>query len=212
MTFTDNELVKMPNVISKPSVQSGALLLGAALAAGGTALCLYLLLKDEDDWKLDRGSQMATRWKYFRLLLQESLFEFEQLLFVLTDSFCYFNKKLKKSIWSIFVVNKSQLMSRFPENQLELLLDVKAVTLSRISDNLNIVKKTHYFREIQAKTDTRINFRDELETDTHRVCCIRYLRLLLCLNISSFVKYNQGSVRGCSNGWNFDSPDNFSAT
>ena len=32
-------------------------------------------------------------------------------------------------------------MSRFPENQLELLLDVKAVTLSRISDNLNIVKK-----------------------------------------------------------------------
>ena len=141
LTFTDNELVKMPNVISKPSVQSGALLLGAALAAGGTALCLYLLLKDEDDWKLDRRSQMATRWKYFRLLLQESLFEFEQLLFVLTDSFCYFNKKLKKSIWSIFVVNKSQLMSRFPENQLELLLDVKAVTLSRISDNLNIVKK-----------------------------------------------------------------------
>ena len=51
----------MPNVISKPSVQSGALLFGAALAAGGTALCLYLLLKEEDDWKLERGSQMATR-------------------------------------------------------------------------------------------------------------------------------------------------------
>lgn len=28
-------------------------------------------------------------------------------------------------------------------------------------------------REIQAKTDTRINFKDELETDTHRVACIR---------------------------------------
>ena len=31
------------------------------------------------------------------------------------------------------------------------------------------------FREIQAKTETRINFRDELETETHRVCCIRGL-------------------------------------
>jgi len=30
-------------------------------------------------------------------------------------------------------------------------------------------------RDIQAKTDTRINFKDELETDTHRVACIRGL-------------------------------------
>ena len=31
------------------------------------------------------------------------------------------------------------------------------------------------FREIQIMTDTKINFRDELETDSHRVCCIRGL-------------------------------------
>ena len=30
-------------------------------------------------------------------------------------------------------------------------------------------------REIQARTETKINFRDELETDSHRVCCVRGL-------------------------------------
>ena len=44
----------MPNVISKPSLNTGALVLGAALAAGGTAVCLYLLLKDENKWDLGR--------------------------------------------------------------------------------------------------------------------------------------------------------------
>jgi len=106
----------MPNVISKPSVQSGALLLGAALAAGGTALCLYLLLKDEDDWKLDRGSQMAT--------------------------------------------------------SKQVTIDVK---IPRESVGVVIGRQGSNIKEIQAKTDTRINFRDELETDTHRVCCIRGL-------------------------------------
>lgn len=52
----------MPNVISKPSGTTGALLLGAALAAGGTAVCLYLLLKNDDNWSLDREAPIATRW------------------------------------------------------------------------------------------------------------------------------------------------------
>ena len=37
----------MPNVISRDT----GLLVGAALAAGGTAVCLYLLLRDEE-WQL----------------------------------------------------------------------------------------------------------------------------------------------------------------
>ncbi len=39
------------------------------------------------------------------------------------------------------------------------------------------------FREIQNKTNTRIHFKDELETDTHKVLCIKgenhYLYFLL---------------------------------
>jgi len=50
----------MPNVISKPSGTTGALLLGAALAAGGTAVCLYLLLNNDDNWSLDREAPIAT--------------------------------------------------------------------------------------------------------------------------------------------------------
>ena len=54
----------------------------------------------------------------------------------------------------------------------QVVLDVKIPT-----EHVGVVigRQGSNIKEIQAKTETRINFRDELETDTHRVATVRGL-------------------------------------
>ena len=52
----------MPNVISKPSLNTAVLLGSAAAVAAGGAVCLYLLLRSEDNYDLDRHSTLTTRY------------------------------------------------------------------------------------------------------------------------------------------------------
>lgn len=90
--------------------------MGGLAAAGITGVCLYLLLKREEEWKLQR---------------QRGLSSSKQVV-----------------------------------------IDVK---IPKESVGVVIGREGSNIREIQAKTDTRINFKDELETGTHRVASIRGL-------------------------------------
>jgi len=92
----------------------GPLLLGLALT-GATGVCLYLLLRKEDDWEEEVQGGVTSR---------------------------------------------------------QVAIDVK---IPKDSVGIVIGRQGSNIREIQGKTDTRINFRDELETDEFRVACIRGL-------------------------------------
>ena len=102
---------EMSGLISRPGVVVGGL-----AAAGITGVCLYLLLKREEEWKLQR---------------QRGLSSSKQVV-----------------------------------------IDVK---IPKESVGVVIGREGSNIREIQAKTDTRINFKDELETGTHRIASIRGL-------------------------------------
>ena len=54
----------------------------------------------------------------------------------------------------------------------QVVIDVK---IPKESVGVVIGREGSNIKEIQAKTDTRINFKDELETETHRVAGIRGL-------------------------------------
>eukprot|EP00092_Neocalanus_flemingeri_P011602 GFUD01012503.1.p1 GENE.GFUD01012503.1~~GFUD01012503.1.p1 ORF type:complete len:462 (+),score=178.84 GFUD01012503.1:110-1495(+) len=92
----------------------GPALLGLALT-GATGLCLYLLLRKEDDWEEEGQGGVTSR---------------------------------------------------------QVAIDVK---IPKDSVGIVIGRQGSNIREIQAKTDTRINFKDELETEEFRVACIRGL-------------------------------------
>ena len=101
----------MSGLISRPGVVVGGL-----AAAGITGVCLYLLLKREEEWKLQR--------------------------------------------------------QRGVSSSKQVVIDVK---IPKESVGVVIGREGSNIREIQAKTDTRINFKDELETGTHRIASIRGL-------------------------------------
>jgi len=101
----------MPDLISRPSV-----LVGGLAAAGITGVCLYLLLKREEEWRHHNRDRITT------------------------------SKQVVVDV-------------KIPRNSV-------GVVIGRDGSNI---------KEIQAKTDTRINFKDELETETHRVASIRGL-------------------------------------
>jgi len=92
----------------------GPLLMGLALT-GATGVCLYLLLRKEDDWEDEVQGGVTSR---------------------------------------------------------QVAIDVK---IPKDSVGIVIGRQGSNIREIQAKTDTRINFKDELESDEFRVACIRGL-------------------------------------
>ena len=101
-----------PGLISRPS-----LVVGGLAAAGVTGVCLYLLLRREEEWRVERQRGSVSSSK-------------------------------------------------------QVVLDVK---IPKESVGLVIGREGSNIREIQAKTDTRINFKDELETATHRLASIRGL-------------------------------------
>ena len=101
-----------PGLISRPS-----LLVGGLAAAGVTGVCLYLLLRREEEWRVERQRGSVSSSK-------------------------------------------------------QVVLDVK---IPKESVGVVIGREGSNIREIQAKTDTRINFKDELETATHRLASIRGL-------------------------------------
>jgi len=92
----------------------GPALLGIALT-GATGLCLYLLLKKDDDWQEEVQGGVSSR--------------------------------------------QVAIDVKIPK-------DMVGIVIGRQGSNI---------REIQAKTETRIHFRDELETEEFRVACIRGL-------------------------------------
>jgi len=93
----------------------GPALLGVALT-GATGVCLYLLLKNDDEEDYSHVSKGKTS-------------------------------------------RQVALDVRIPKESV-------GIVIGRQGSNI---------REIQSKTETRINFKDEMETDTHRVACIRGL-------------------------------------
>ena len=101
-----------PGLISRPS-----LVVGGLAAAGVTGVCLYLLLRREEEWRVERQRGSVSSSK-------------------------------------------------------QVVLDVK---IPKESVGVVIGREGSNIREIQAKTDTRINFKDELETATHRLASIRGL-------------------------------------
>jgi len=92
----------------------GPVLLGVALT-GATGLCLYLLLKKDDDWEDDVQGGLSSR--------------------------------------------QVAIDVKIPK-------DMVGIVIGRQGSNI---------REIQAKTETRIHFKDELETEEFRVACVRGL-------------------------------------
>jgi len=92
----------------------GPLILGLALT-GATGVCLYLLLRKEEDWEGEVQGGVTSR--------------------------------------------QVAIDVKIPR-------DMVGVVIGRQGSNI---------REIQAKTETRIHFRDELETEQFRVACIRGL-------------------------------------
>ena len=101
-----------PGLISRPS-----LVVGGLAAAGVTGVCLYLLLRREEEWRVERQRGSVSSSK-------------------------------------------------------QVVLDVK---IPKESVGVVIGREGSNIREIQATTDTRINFKDELETATHRLASIRGL-------------------------------------
>lgn len=97
--------------LSRPSV-----LVGGIAVAGISGICLYLLLRREEEWRSQRQSNISS--------------------------------------------------------SKQVVIDVK---IPKESVGVVIGREGSNIKEIQAKTDTRINFKDELETETHRVAGIRGL-------------------------------------
>merc|ERR1719391_502870 len=91
--------------LSRPSV-----LVGGIAVAGISGICLYLLLRREEEWRSQRQSNISS--------------------------------------------------------SKQVVIDVK---IPKESVGVVIGREGSNIKEIQAKTDTRINFKDELETETHRV-------------------------------------------
>jgi len=101
----------MSGLMSRPSV-----LVGGLAVASISGVCLYLLLRREEDWQARRQGGLSS--------------------------------------------------------SKQVVIDVK---IPKESVGVVIGREGSNIKEIQARTDTRINFKDELETETHRVAGIRGL-------------------------------------
>jgi len=97
--------------LTRPSV-----LVGGIAVAGISGICLYLLLRREEEWRSHKQSNLST--------------------------------------------------SKQVVNDVKIPKESVGVVIGREGSNI---------KEIQAKTNTRINFKDELETETHRIAGIRGL-------------------------------------
>ena len=104
-------------------------------------MCLYLLLRKDEDWDNDLESGLTSRQVAYDV-------------------------KIPKDLVGIVIGRQGS--------------NIRLVISSSIVSGL-------HFREIQAKTETRIYFKDELETDEFRVACIRYQIYIWYAFIKNFI-------------------------